>query len=157
MSWKNGTRIQETGGPVSSPLFTCPSSVPTARLRQRSRGVIYTAAVVGGVETPPPCKQMAFTAHTRSGVKQLSAAHRQVPSIFPSHSPCATRPLHYRLLACLGRLGIPSLVCPSSQQQAGTQAAAAAAAVPQQGGGIIQVQRQRERRRNSISVSRRID
>src|SRR6187551_2450530 len=46
---------------VSSPLFACPSSVPTARLRQRSRGVIYTAVGVGGpLETPPCCKQIVF-------------------------------------------------------------------------------------------------
>lgn len=81
----------------TSPLFTCPSSVPTVRLRQRSRGVIYT--VRGGCGRPLRLvNKSSFAAHARSGVKLLSAAHCQVPSIFPSYSPCATRPLHYRLL-----------------------------------------------------------
>lgn len=79
-------------------------SVPTARLRQRSRGVIY-----GGCGRPLRLvNKSSFAAPTRSGVKLLSAAHRQVPSIFPSHSPCATRPLHYRLLVWHGLDSRPS-------------------------------------------------
>lgn len=125
-------------------------SVPTARLRQRSRGVIY-----GGCGRPLRLvNKSSFAAPTRSGGKAVECC-APPGSLYISLPFTLCHETATLSLACLARLGLPPLVCPSSQQQAPKQQRPQQC-VPQ-GGGIIQVQRERERRRNSISVSRRID
>lgn len=100
-------------------------------------------------KTPPPCKQIVLCSARQVRGKAVECC--ALPgSLHISLLLTLCHETATLSLACLARLGIPPLVCPSSQQQAPKQQR------PQQQcpqGGIIQVQRERETTQLHLCVS----